>query len=456
MSYDFIPNAKLVESLDDLKHIKSNEPFKFVCVKCGKTEYRVHHYSTTDTKRFAEILCEKCYKIKNNREKYGVDYYCLTDEFKKESLESKIKRSNGRLTVTGKPDYNNSIKASETYKAKTGYDNAMHNPEAVAKLRQTIASRTDEENAIISSKTKQTKLENHGDPNYNNREQAAETNLKLFGYKYASQNPDIAKKMSESRLNKSPEEKQAITDKINAKNQMKFGSDWYLGTPECLAKTREYYQALYGVDNYQQTELARQQARENHKYGIMTSKYTYYGIKFGSKWELAIWIYAKDHSEFIIHEPMIFPFVDAKGSLHSYYPDFWYKGKLLEIKGDQFFRPDGTMYCPYRYDYQTDEEYEFICDIYERKHQCGLEHGVEFWKEKDVEPYLRYMDETYGNNWEYAYKNILKTGKNELIAEREGYSYPVFHGKGISPYDSKPDTDGFVVANKGVSPYDIK
>ena len=36
----------------------------------------------------------------------------------------------------------------------------------------------------------------------------------------------------------------------------------------------------------------------------IVSKINYYGIRFDSKWELAIWIYAKDHNEYILREPV--------------------------------------------------------------------------------------------------------------------------------------------------------
>ena len=72
------------------------------------------------------------------------------------------------------------------------------------------------------------------------------------------------------------------------------------------------------------------------------------------------------------------------GKTHYYFPDFEIDGKLIEIKGDHFFKEDGTMCNPF--DRTQDEKYE-------AKHQCGLQHNVEFWQESDYK---------YAIDWFYA------------------------------------------------------
>lgn len=48
---------------------------------------------------------------------------------------------------------------------------------------------------------------------------------------------------------------------------------------------------------------------------------------------------------------------------------------LVEVKGDQFFKEDGTMQNPY--DHTQD-------DLYEAKHQCMIDNNVYIFTSNDI------------------------------------------------------------------------
>jgi hypothetical protein len=69
--------------------------------------------------------------------------------------------------------------------------------------------------------------------------------------------------------------------------------------------------------------------------------YYYDNYYFDSLPELALYLYAKANNEEITRLPCKFSY-KVEGKKYNYHPDFKYKGKLIEIKGDQFLAEDGT------------------------------------------------------------------------------------------------------------------
>ena len=108
-------------------------------------------------------------------------------------------------------------------------------------------------------------------------------------------------------------------------------------------------------------------------------------IYFDSKWELAFYLFYLDKGCTIIREPKSFIF-EFNGVVHNYVPDFEVDGRLYEIKGDHFFKDDGTMCNPF--DHSQDE-------LFEAKHQCGILNGVTFIRSKEIVEYLTYAKATY-------------------------------------------------------------
>ena len=82
-----------------------------------------------------------------------------------------------------------------------------------------------------------------------------------------------------------------------------------------------------------------------------------------------------------------------------YFPDFKIDDMLFEIKGDQFFKPNGTMTCPYKRKEQTNEQYTAICEQFEAKHQCMLKNNVVILRHTEYCMFLCYVSKTYGKDY---------------------------------------------------------
>lgn len=148
---------------------------------------------------------------------------------------------------------------------------------------------------------------------------------------------------------------------------------------EIKEKAKQTCKERYGADYWQCSEVFKIGLRE--RISKACKKYRYDNITFDSSWELALWIYAEDHNEEIEREPCQFEY-EYNGAMHTYIPDFRYKGKLLEIKGDHY-KDDKTK----------------------AKLLVAKENDIQVLYQKDVQPYLDYMKQKEGRLWRLKYKN---------------------------------------------------
>ena len=77
------------------------------------------------------------------------------------------------------------------------------------------------------------------------------------------------------------------------------------------------------------------------------------------------------------------------GRTFVYHPDFKICNRIVEIKGDQFFRINKEtgkeeIFCRYREKDWSDEQYAWVCGKYEAKHQCMLVNNVIILRESDI------------------------------------------------------------------------
>lgn len=136
-----------------------------------------------------------------------------------------------------------------------------------------------------------------------------------------------------------------------------------------------------------------------NKYGTysVSYRYIYNGIPFDSGWELCFYEYMIDHNRNVKYPSSVsIEYKDAKGNTKTYYPDFLVDDELIELKGKQFFKENGTMYCPFRRPDMPDDEYEDLCKTYELKHQCMIEHNVKIVTDKEIRPVLEYIQKKHG------------------------------------------------------------
>ena len=76
-------------------------------------------------------------------------------------------------------------------------------------------------------------------------------------------------------------------------------------------------------------------------------------------------------------------------------PDFIVEGTIIEIKGDHFFKEDGTMQNPF--DHSLD-------GLYEAKHQCMIANNVKILKSNEYQKIECYIENIYGKNYLKQFK----------------------------------------------------
>lgn len=266
-------------------------------------------------------------------------------------------------------------------------------------------------------------LDKYGDAHYHNKEQAKATMTALYGG-VGRASPLLRNKMDSTMRDKygviSPMAVSEISDKANHTKKDRYGDEHFNNRPKAIQTCLEKYgvpvsiqadsvkkkvfetkQARYGDPTFNNTAKSRQTLMD--KYGVTCTmhidavvhksraRYMYQSIPFDSSYELAYYIWSIDNGRNIVAQPDIkFEYV-YDNTVHEYNPDFVVDGKLIEIKGRQFFKDktaSSTMVNPY--DHAQDA-------LYEAKHQCMLAHNVEIIV--DCSMYVSYINRTYGRGY---------------------------------------------------------
>lgn len=254
------------------------------------------------------------------------------------------------------------------------------------------------------------------------REKIEATNMKHCGSKCNLSNKENREKQyatcEKKYGNRFPQKTDIVKDKIKKTNQAKRGVDWFVQSDEFKSKSRETIirksdgkythnsqipevrkRMIVGFKKKHDQWLENYQTTCKERYGVTNPmqipefrkktqhRYTFDGIKFDSKPEIAYFIWLRDtNREFTYQPDANFSYI-CKGKEHRYCPDFLVEGKYVEIKGKQFFE-DGKMINPYCRD--EDEEYE-------AKHQCMICNNVEIITNFDE--YLDFVKSKYGNDF---------------------------------------------------------
>lgn len=256
-------------------------------------------------------------------------------------------------------------KVKETNIARYGTENVFASEEIKSRIKRTNLDRYGVENVAQSEEIKQkikiTCLDLYGVDNYAKTEECQkkmrQTNLERFGVEVSTKNPQIRAKAKQTCLER-------------------YGVESTSGLPDVLAKTRQTCLNKFGATHYSKTFEFHNRIRK---------RYIYKEEAFDSLPELAIWVYCLDHNIEIKRNPCCLEYI-FENKTHQYFPDFEIEGQLVEIKGDHFFKKDGTMQNPF--DGSQDA-------LYEAKHQCGIQNGVQFWRKADYKKYEKYFTENY-------------------------------------------------------------
>ncbi len=216
------------------------------------------------------------------------------------------------------------------------------------------------------------------------REKAEKTNLEKYGCIAPLQNKKVLEKFLKTNNERyganSPSQNEAIKQKQIETSLRNWGFRSSAQNEIVKEKAKQTCLKHFGVEN----GFLTKNCFESHS----RCKYEFDDQRFDSSWELILWVYAKDHNEEIEREPEKLEF-EFEGKLHFYFPDFRYKGNLIEIKGPHFFE-DGKMICPF--DRSKD-------GLSQAKYECMLKNNIKIFSSKEIRVFKDYVIKTYGKQF---------------------------------------------------------
>lgn len=148
------------------------------CLNCGEVHEIDKSYFV---KRNGSCNSNKCRieKIrKTTLDRYGKEYYCQTDTFKKDMIE--YHQTNFGVNWSSQVPETRK-KQAETNILRYGHPSPLENSEVIAK-------------------SKETKILKYKDENYNNRTKAKQTNIEKYGVEVPSQSAEIRQKAVETSI----------------------------------------------------------------------------------------------------------------------------------------------------------------------------------------------------------------------------------------------------------------
>lgn len=240
---------------------------------------------------------------------------------------------------------------------------------------------------VIQDRIKATTLERYGVENVmqldTTKQKIKDTCLVKYGYENNSQVPELIQKRKDTSIAKygvactlnHPE----FREKAKQTWLQKYGTDdlaVIVQLPEIIEKRQKTSLDKYGVECYSQTYEA--QKTRHTTYYVQTER-------FDSFPELAVYMYAIDHNESINRNTTRLPY-KHENKTHYYFPDFEYKGQLLEIKGDHFFDENNILCNPF--DRSKDP-------LFAAKHKCMIDNNVTIWRSKDYQFAIDYFNSKY-------------------------------------------------------------
>lgn len=221
-----------------------------------------------------------------------------------------------------------------------------------------------------------------------------ETCQKNFGVDYPMQSSEVQKKSRTTCLKAYGHEYALQDESIREKGKITsiqwYGTEYPAQSKPVKERAQKAFQDKYGVDAPAQCPQIRRKQQLRCRYD---------GIGFDSVHEIAYYIYLVDHRVDFEYQPDASFKYEYGGKAHLYMPDFKVDGQFVEIKGDHFFKEDGTMCNPY--DHTQD-------GLYEAKHKCMLENDVKIIKTSQMKGILDYVAMAYGKSYLKRFRRCSK------------------------------------------------
>lgn len=355
-------------TVEDFTRIKADykqkQKVRFECKNCKESVIRpVDRIAALLSKQQFNFLCRNCQRKETSRKLYGCDSPSQSKSTKDKNRQTRLERYGAWNSEKQKE----SIKAFYTDTDKVAKAAKRRELSCLEKYGVTNANKSQE----VRNKIRETCQKRFGTTSSLSAEIVKAKIRKTIKERYQVDNAHKSKQ---------------VIDKTKQTCLEKYGTESALGSSEVQVKIKATLMDRYGVENPSQSwEIQKRKTR----------KYTYQEVNFDSSWELALWIYAKDHNEQIEREPCYFEY-SVNGTLHRVYPDFRYKGELVEIKGDQFFTDSGELRDFYR---------NSSTELLRAKFDCEIQNNVKFWKKQQIQPFLDYIQCKYGKDYLQSFRN---------------------------------------------------
>lgn len=330
------------------------------------------------------------------------------------------------------PECHHDFEHTNVINSKQGYSsycsNTCANRSAVSheKMRSTRKKHLEEDPSYldkIDQKTKATKAEKYGDPNYTNRSKATQTIKEKYGTDWFVQTDTFKQKSEQTLLEhfgvdhawKSDICRQHGKDtcirlygdkNYNNREQAektcieRYAVDNPAKSDSAKEKTKQTYLKHYSVDHDGKDKNVRLKCQNtnmklyNTKYGT-NRRYLYNSIYFDSSWELAYYIWLTDNHIGFKYHSITLTFFDEDNESHIYEPDFLLTktNQLIEIKGTQLY----------------DEKTQTLKNIFQKKtekakQKCMIENNVEIISYSKIQPILKYIQLKYGKSYLKMFK----------------------------------------------------
>lgn len=227
-----------------------------------------------------------------------------------------------------------------------------------AKMKETIAkhnAENPERTKEIEAKRKATKVLMGRDKNWNNSEKAKRTNTQLYGV--------------------------AVVNQFNGPKRM----------------LNKYYNTCKDRYNVDCTNTVLNQF--NGPFRNKNCHYTYDNRGFDSSWELAYYIWLKDHNiEFEYPCPITLKYFNGK-KMSTYYPDFLVEGEIVEIKGEHLIKHKQNKICPAFTKGLPEADKQLIANRHTAKYQCMIDNKVNIISNNKIQEYLDYVNSAYNKQF---------------------------------------------------------
>lgn len=364
---------------EDFLYIKSNylgkQIVKCSCPQCGQNYTRkVQRLKWPTTCKSCSLKNSKKSISDSTREKLKIAVKrAMNDPLVKEKIRHTMMQRYGIESYTQSDDFKN--KAEKTIIDRYG---SRHNAgvEQFKNWKNSV-SNEDYQNWIDSAKKSREK-----------------TNFERFGVKCNLQSEDTKEKSRLSMLKRFGVENSMQSEEVKSKARETYKKHLGVDNPfksEAVKNKAKYTMIKrYGAPSWQQSDEGRAFFRDNWvnncKDKIKHKSYSFDGCVFDSSWELAYYIWLKDHSiQFTFHSER-FEYFDSNGYSHFYYPDFNVCGNIVEIKGDHLMDCNGNVL-------NNDKTVNMEKSILMRELGVYVIHGEEAKK------YIKYVCDIYGDSF---------------------------------------------------------